>query len=328
MRRREFITLLGGAAAWPLAARAQQSGRVRRVGMLLNGGENDRLRQAYLGAMREGLAKLGWVEGRNLQIDLRWNDDAAGFDRDATELVNLAPDVIVTSGGAATRAVQQQTHTIPIVFAVGGDAVANGLVHNIARPDGNVTGFSSPEPSVAGKWLELLKEAAPRVTRVAILFNPDLAATAPIYVSLIEAVAPALGVEVSTMPIHNAVEIVRAIDAFAAEAGGGLIVLPPAPAPNIREALLQLVAQHRVPAIYATRDVARAGGLLTYSADTIDHYRRAASYVDRLLRGGKIGELPIQFPIKYELMINLKAAKAIGLKIPESFLLRADEILE
>jgi putative tryptophan/tyrosine transport system substrate-binding protein len=328
MQRRNFITLLGGAVAgWPLAVHAQQSVRMRRIGVLLSGAENDRTR-VNLAALREGLAKLSWIEGVNLRIELRF--DAGDPDRiraSAAELVGLAPDVMLTNS-STTRAVQQQTQTIPIVITQGGDPVAAGLVRNIARPEGNTTGFSSNEPSIAGKWLELLKEADPRVTRVAIIFTPELGPTAPSFLSSIEAAARALAVRAIQTPIRNAVDIVRAIDALAAEPNGGLLVLPPLAVTAFRETIFQLAAQHRLPAIYPSQEDVAAGGLLAYSSDRADQYRRAASYVDRLLRGAKVADLPVQFPTKYELVINLKTAKAIGLTIPEAFLLRADELIE
>jgi putative ABC transport system substrate-binding protein len=331
LRRREFITLAGGAAAsvWPLAARAQQGDRVRRIGMLIAGAPNNRGSDASVAAFRDGLTKLGWIEGRNLRVDLRFGgDEPERIRASAVELVALAPDVMVTSGVSTTRAVQEQTQTIPIVTASGGDPVASGLIHNIARPEGNITGFSSAEPSIASKWLELLKEAAPRVTRVAIIFIPELAPTAPAYISLIEAAAPRLGVDAIKAPFRTAVDVVRAIDAFAAEPNGGLLVLPPPNAVAFLQSIVQLAEQHRLPAIYPAQADAAAGGLMAYATDLVDQYRRAASYVDRILRGTKVGELPVQFPTKYELVINLKTAKAIGLSIPESFLLLADRVIE
>jgi putative ABC transport system substrate-binding protein len=224
--------------------------------------------------------------------------------------------------------VQQQTPTIPIVFIGGGDPAAIGLVRNIERPEGNTTGFSGPEPSIAGKYLELLKEAAPRISRVAIVFNPEIAPTAPNYISLIEALAPPLGIQATKTPFRNAIEIVRAIDAFAAEPNGGLVILPPPGTTATRETIVPLSAQHRLPAIYPGSDDAAAGGLLAYITDTVDRHRQAASYVDRLLRGAKVADLPVQFPTKFELVINLKTAKAIGLTIPEALLLRADKVIE
>jgi putative ABC transport system substrate-binding protein len=299
---------------------------MRRIGVLSIGLEND----PVLAAFRDGLAKLGWIEGRNLRIDLRFGADNPDRIRaSAAELVNIAPDVILSSGGVATQAVQQRTQTIPIVFVGGGDPVVGGLVQSIARPEGNITGFSAFEPSIAGKWLELLKEAAPRLTRVALLFNPELRVTGPAYTSAIKAAAPAFAVQTMEMPIRDPIEIVRALDAFAAEPNGGVLVLPATAATTaIQGAILQLTAQHRLPAIYTNRDDIAAGGLLAYAADTADMSRRAASYVDRILRGAKVIDLPVQFPTKFELVVNLKTAKAMGLTIPEVFLLRADEVIE
>jgi len=334
MRRREFITLLGGAAAaaWPLAARAQQGERMRRVGVLMAGAEGDPDQKANLAVLWEGLAKLGWVEGRILRFDVRFGaGDLARIRASAAELVGLAPEVIVVAGTtAATIAVQQQTKTIPIVFTQGGDPVVNGLVRSLARPEGNTTGFSNFEPTIAGKWLELLKEAAPRVNKVALLFNSELSLTAvgPAYISSIEAAAPTFSVQTVKLPVRDAIDIVRGIDVFAAEPNGGLIMLPPPPQGANRDTIIRLAVQHRLPAIYANRDNAAAGGLISYGSDLADQYRRAASYVDRLLRGAKVSELPVQFPTKFELVINLKTAKAIGLTIPEAFLLRADELIE
>ena len=328
IRRREFMTLLGSAAAWPLAAQAQGE-RARRIGILLSASENDRDQQANLGAFREGLATLDWVEGRNLRIDLRFGEGNPEHLRDyAAQLVGLAPDVIFAIGGASTRALQQQTKTLPIVFS-GPDPVDAGLVRNVARPERNITGFSFYGSSIAGKWLELLKEAAPRVARVAIIFNPELTLTPSRYLSPIETAAAALGVPAVNTPVREAADIVRAIDAFAAEPNGGLLVLPPPP-PNIsvRNTIFQLAEQHKLPAIYPRRAEAAAGGLLAYAPDLVDLHRHAADYVDRLLRGTKVSELPIQYPTKFDLVINSKTAKAIGLTIPEAFLARADEVIE
>jgi len=330
MKRRHFITLLGGAAAaWPLAGRAQQVERVRRIGWLIGRSEKDPISQANRTAFQEALAKLGWIEGRNLRIDIRFAaDDPDHIRAYAMEFVGLAPDVIVTSAAFATRAVQQQTQTIPIVFIGGGDPAAIGLVRNIERPEGNITGFSGPEPSIAGKYAELLKEAAPGVSRVAILFNAEIAPAAPNYISLIEALAPALGIQAIKAPFRNAIDIVRAIDAFATEPNGGLVILPPPNTTATRETIIPLAAQHRLPAMYPGLADAAAGGLLAYTTDTVDRHRHAATYVDRLLRGAKVADLPVQFPTKFELVINLKAATAIGLTIPEALLLRADKLIE
>jgi ABC-type uncharacterized transport system substrate-binding protein len=333
MQRREFITLLGGtAAAWPLAARAQQDGRVRRIAALLGEAPTERA-SASFPAFREAIAKLGWIEGRNLRIDLRAGaSDPNQIRAAAAELVGLAPDAIVTSTVAATRAMQQQTQSIPIIFTgVGGDPVAARIVESIARPEGNTTGFTNLFNSISGKWMELLKEAAPRVARVALIFNPAFSIGALTggdgYIAHAEAAAPALGVQLIKMPVRNDLELARAIDAFGGEQNGGLLVLPP-PAVNVG-LLNRLAAQHRLPGIYPDRVfVVRGEGLMSYASVAADRYRGAASYVDRILRGTKVNELPVQFPTKFELVVNLKTAKAIGLTIPEAFLLRADEVIE
>jgi putative ABC transport system substrate-binding protein len=277
--------------------------------------------------MREGLAKLGWIEGRNLRIAVRFTaDDPERLRAFAAELVGLAPDVMVTNA-STTRAVQALTQTIPIVIAQGGDPVAAGLIKDIARPEGNITAFSAPEPSIAGKWLELLKEAAPRLTRVAVVFNTEFGPTVPSYLASIEAGAPALGVQIIRKPSRNAIETVRAIDTFAAEPNGGLLVMPPSTG-LYRETIIPLAEEHRLPAIYPTRENVVDGGLMSYIQNSVDQYRRAASYIDRLLRGTKVAELPVQYPTSYQLVINLKAAKAIGLTIPAQLLLRANELIE
>jgi putative ABC transport system substrate-binding protein len=331
MSRRDFITLLGGAAAasslWPLAARAQGE-RMRRIGILLGVAENDRDEQANLGAFLEGLRTLGWIEGRNLRIDLRFGVGDRERLRDyAAELVGLAPDVIFAIGGAPTSALQQRTQTTPIVFR-GPDPVDAGLLRNIARPERNITGFSVYGSSIAGKWLELLKEAAPRLGRVAIIFNPELTLNPSRYLASIGAASAALAVPAVNTPAREAGDIVRAIEAFAAEPNGGLLVLPPPPNMSVRNTILRAAEQHKLPAIYPSQADAAAGGLLAYATDLIDLDRRAASYVDRLLRGAKVSELPVQFPTKFELVINLKAAKAIGLTVPPTMLAIADEVIE
>jgi putative tryptophan/tyrosine transport system substrate-binding protein len=327
MRRREFIAGLTGAISWPLVARAQGE-RMRRIGMLVGLAENERDDQANLSALREGLAKLGWIEGRNMRIDVRFGAGEPDRIRAyAAELVDLAPDVIFANGGAAASALQQRTQTIPIVFR-GPDPVGAGLVQNITRPEGNITGFSVFEPSIVGKWLELLKEAAPRLTRVAIIFNPEMVLIVSRYLSPIEVAASALRLPAVNTPVRNAVDIVRAIDAFAAEPDGGLLVLPPPPNASIRDTILRLAEHHKLPAIYPSQADATAGGLLAYATDLVDVDQRAASYIDRLLRGAKIGELPVQFPTRFELVINLKTAKAIGLSIPHNMLATADELIQ
>jgi ABC-type uncharacterized transport system substrate-binding protein len=326
-QRRSFLTLLGGAAAaWPAAAGAQQDGRLRQVGVLTGGTEDNSDTRAQLAALRDGLAKLGWIEGRNLRINPRFS----GTDPDrmrpyAVELVSLAPDVILASSRPATTAVQDQTKTIPIVFTAGNDPVTEGLVQNIARPEGNTTGFTSFVDSISGKWLELLKEAAPPITRVALVFNPQTVNAG--YFRPIEEAAPRLGVQAIKIPVRDPLETVRALDAFAAEPNGGLLVVPVLPNDSY-QMLHRVAAQHRLPDIHSNRNRVAEGGLMTYAADSLDRYRRAATYVDRLLRGAKVSELPVQFPTKFELVINLKTAKAIGLTIPEAFLLRADEVIE
>jgi ABC-type uncharacterized transport system substrate-binding protein len=324
LRRREFIAGLGGAAAWPLAARAQQDGRVRRVGFLSFAADTYRGNQDTLSLLREGLQKLGWFEGRNLLMEIRF---AAGDPERtrayAAEIVNHAPDVIVTNFGAATRAVQERTRTIPIVFAGVGDPT--GHVANLARPEGNMTGFTNLVGSVGGKWLELLKEAAPAVARVAVPFNPEVA-PAPVYLSAIEAGARTLTVQVVRMPLRDTLETVRALDAFAVRPNGGLIVHPSAMALAPRE-IIGLAAQHRLPAIYVNRYFVVEGGLMAYGARQ-DFAQGVPTYVDRLLRGVKVSELPVQLSTKFELVINLKTAKAIGLDIPATLIARADEVIE
>jgi putative ABC transport system substrate-binding protein len=330
VKRRQFITLLGGAATWPLAARAQQGERMRRIGVLSEGAENDEMAHAAITALKEGLAKLGWDEGRNLRIELRFGGaDTRQFLAYAAELVGLAPDAIVTESGATTRAVQQQTRSIPIVITGAGDPAFTGMVKSLARPEGNVTGITNLYASIGGKWLELLKEAAPQVERVAIVHNPQLnTAVGSGYVPSIEEAARTLAVKVISIPYRDAVDIVRATDAFAAEPNGGLIVLPPTPTAANRETILRLAAEHRLPAIYSGRPQVGEGGLIAYGSVPTDRFRRAASFVDRILRGAKVSELPVEYPTKFELVINLKTAKAIGLTIPEAFLLRADELIE
>jgi putative ABC transport system substrate-binding protein len=327
VRRRVFITLLGGAAAaWPLAARAQQGEKVRRIGVLANSSEDNSNTRANLTALREGLAKLGWIEGRNLRIDQRFTlSDPARMRTYAVELVGLAPDAIIATSRPVTTAVQEQTKSIPIVFTAGSDPVSNGLLQNIARPEGNTTGFTSAVDSLSGKWLELLKAAAPHITRVALVFNPQTVNVG--YFRPIEAAAPLLGVQAIKTPVRDPLELVRAIDAFAAEPNGGLLVVPVLPEDSY-QMFHRVAAQHRLPAIHYTRGKVVDGGLMTYATDFPDIHRRAAAYVDSILRGTKVSELPVQSPTKFELVVNLKTAKALGLTIPEGFLLQADELIE
>jgi putative ABC transport system substrate-binding protein len=322
--RREFIAGLGSAAAWPVVARAQQDGRVRRIGMLI-GGPDDPVTQAWAAAVRGGLTKLGWIEGRNLRMDLRFSGDGNRISGFAAELVSFAPDLIVTSSGNAFKTVQQETRTIPIVFVAAGDVVTNGLVSNIARPEGNATGFANFYSSIGGKWVELLKEAAPHVARVALIFNPEIGRA---FFDSIEATAAALTIKAIKTPVSSAAEIERAIDAFAAEPNGGLVVMPGAFTLAHREIIIRLAAQHRLPAIYSNTTRVADGGLIAYAPDFNDLHRRAASYVDRILRGTKVRDLPVQFPTKFELAVNLKTAKALGLTIPEKLLATADQVIE
>ena len=325
MKRRDFITLLSGAAAaWPLAARAQQRERIGRVGVLNSETGTNAMWPAEIGAFREGLARSGWVEGRNLLIEIRHGaGDAARFRALAVELVSLAPDVIVTTSGATTRAIQGQTKTIPIVFTGSGDPVATGIVMNIARPEANTTGFVNLHASIGGKWVELLKEAVPSLARIGAIFNPDIAAGS--YFPAIETAAAALGLQLSKIPVRTAVEIVRGIDGFAVEQNGGLIAVPP---PVHPETIIEVAAQHRLPAIYVSRLEMADGGLMAYGSNPFDRFRGAAGYVDRLLRGAKANELAVQFPTKFELVVNLKTANAIGFTIPGALLSRADEVIE
>jgi putative ABC transport system substrate-binding protein len=326
--RRELIVTLGGAAAaWPLAAHAQQGERMRRLGVLMLPAESDLRAQALLAALRQGLQQLGWIEGRNLRIELRYSAvDFARMRANAQELVELAPDVIVTGSAPTTRALQARTKTIPIVFLSVGDPVANGFVTSISHPGVNTTGFTNLFPSIAGKWLELLKEAEPRVNRVALVFNSEI--RPEIYLIPIEAAATVIGVKTIRTPVRNATGIERALDAFAAEPDGALILVPPTLLDADREVILRLARQHRLPTISFDRLYVTEGSLMSYGPDLRDLWRRAASYVDRILRGEKPGDLPVQFPTKFDLVINLRTAKAIGLEIPRKLLARADEVIE
>jgi putative tryptophan/tyrosine transport system substrate-binding protein len=328
MQRREFITLLGGAAAaWPLAARAQPDGRVRRIGILDTSDEADRFVQARWAATREMLAKLGWVEGRNVRFDLRFStNNPDRMRRHADELVRLAPDVIRVAGGPTTQALLQRTQTIPIVFTSVGDPMAIGLLKNIARPEGNVTGITGQYQSLGGKWLELLKEAAPRTARVALVFNAENVNDQ--YFGVIGAAADVLAVKAIRMPYRDAAELEHGIDAFAADPNGGLLMLAPPPSPGNRELINRLALKQRLPTMYQSKYYPAEGGMMGYGADGDEQHRIAASYVDRILRGAKISELPVQFPTKFELVVNLKTAKAIGLAIPPTLIARADEVIE
>jgi putative ABC transport system substrate-binding protein len=327
MRRRAFISLLGGvSAAWPLAARAQQPQKMRRIGVLMNLAADDPEALSRITAFVQGLQQLGWTEGRNMRIDTRWGaGDAARFHRYAEELLALVPDVVLASGTPAIQALQQATRTVPIVFASVGDPVGMGLVASLARPGGNVTGFTPMEFGFGAKWLELLKEIAPRVTRVAVLRDLTIG---PAQLSAIQAVAPSFGVELSTVGVREASEIERAIAAFARSSNAGMIVTASTSAAVHRELIVALAARHRLPAVYSFRYYATRGGLISYGPDTTDPFRHAAGYVDRILKGEKPGDLPVHQPTKYQLVINLKTAKALGIEMPASVLARADEVIE
>jgi putative ABC transport system substrate-binding protein len=329
MRRREFITMLGGAAAaWPIAARAQQGERVRRVGVLLPAAADDSEFQTRVAAFHQGLGQLGWTIGRNVRIDIRWaTTNGADIRRHAAELVTLAPDVILAHGASTVVPLLQVTRSVPIVFPVAGDPVAAGFVDSMARPGGNATGFMTFEYSLSGKWLELIKQIAPGVTRVAVLRDPAVITGASQFAA-IQAVAPSLRVEVNAMNLRDAGEIEHAVAAFARASNGGLIVTTGGFAQLHRDLIITLAARHKLPAVYYERFFVAGGGLLSYGADYVDQYRRAAGYVDRILKGEKPADLPVQAPTKYELVINLKTAKALGLDVPPALLARADEVIE
>jgi ABC-type uncharacterized transport system substrate-binding protein len=330
MRRREFITLLGGAvaAAWPLAAQAQQPERMRRIGVLMNAAAADSEYQSWLGAFLKALQELGWIDGRNVRIDTRWaTTNAAEIRKHAAELAALAPDVVLAPGASTVGPLLQVTRTVPIVFPIIVDPVAGGFVDSLARPGGNATGFMLFEYSISGKWLELLKQIAPGVTRVAVLGNTDTS-TGPAQFGVIQAVAPALRVEVSSFNKRDDSEIERAITAFARSPNGGLIMTAGGPALIHRDLIITLAARHKLPAVYFDRAFVAAGGLLSYGPDRIDLYRRAAGYVDRILKGEKPADMPVQAPTKYQLVINLKTAKALGLDVPVHLQQIADEVME
>jgi ABC-type uncharacterized transport system substrate-binding protein len=329
MKRREFITLLGGAAAWPLAARAQQADRMRRVGALMGFAESDREGQIFIAAFREGLHNLGWTEGRNIRFDIRWAAlDAELVQRFAKELVALQPDLILSHVTPTTVALLQQTRTIPIIFVWVSDPVGSGFVASLARPGGNATGFTPLVGSLGGKWVELLKEIAPHVVRAVALFNPTMAPYAEYYLSPFKAAAAASGVEAVAAPVHNLSELESVITAQARERNGGLIVMPDTFTIGHRADITMLTTRYLVPAVYWSRDFAELGGLMSYGPDVADEFRRAASYADRILKGERPSELPVQAPIKFKLVINLKTAKTLGIDVPPTLLARADEVIE
>ena len=328
--RRKFLAALGGAAAaWPLAARAQQGERMRRIGVLMALAADDPDAQIRIGAFLQGLQQLGWTVGRNLQIETRWaTTDTDSLRKHATELVALAPDVLVAGSGTATIApLLQTTRTVPIVFAVAVDPVGAGFVASLARPGRNATGFTTFEYGLSGKWLELLKEIVPRVTGAAVLRDPTIASGIGQFAA-IQAVAPSLGIELSAVDARDVDEIDRAVTTFARSGDGGMIVTPSPATSHHSNRIIALAARHRLPAIYGWRFLAAAGGLISYGADLVDQYRLAAGYVDRILKGEKPADLPVQIPTKYELVINLKAAKGLGLTVPPNLFARADEVIE
>jgi putative tryptophan/tyrosine transport system substrate-binding protein len=330
MRRRDFITLLGGAAAtWPLAARAQRSERMRRIGVLTTFAESDQLYQANLALFREELQKLGWAIGRNLRIDVRWAAlDAEATQRFAKELVASQPDLILSNDTPTTAALLQQTRTIPIVFVTVSDPVGSGFVQGFARPGGNVTGFSTTEGSLGSKWLELLREIAPRVVRAVLLFNPTTAPYFEFYSKSLKTAAASSGEEATIAPVHDMSEFESVVAAFAREPNGSLIVLNEVFMIAHRLEIVSLAGRYHLPAVYPLRSFAEIGGLLSYGVDLTDNFRRAATYVDRLLKGAKPSDLPVQAPVKYDLVINLKTANALCLDVPAHLQQLADEVIE
>ena len=329
MRRRDFIkAIVGSATVWPLTARAQQTERVRRIGVLMNIGADDAEAPVLVGAFSQGLAEAGWIIGRNARIDYRWYQGNAEAARAyAAELLALTPDIILTSGTPGTTAVKQLTRTVPIVFTRVGDPVGSGILNSLARPGGNVTGFMNYEFSFGGKWVDLLKEIAPHVSRVAV-FRDETNPTGIAQFGIIQAMATSVGLQVTPVSVSNSDEIASAVEAFAHSPNGGAIVGGSALYTVHRDLILKLIARYKLPAIYNDRIIVASGGLISYGPDRVDMYRRAAGYVDRILKGEKPGDLPVQAPTQYEMVINLKTAKALGLTVPQSLLARADEVIE
>jgi putative tryptophan/tyrosine transport system substrate-binding protein len=331
MRRREFIAFVGSTAvAWPYTARAQQSERVRLIGVLMGYAESGSSGQTLIAAFRDGLQQLGWTEGRNIRIDIRWAtpDDTESIRRFAMELVALQPDLIISSTTPITAALQQQTRTIPIIFPALSDPVGSGLVASFSRPGGNITGFNVSEPTQTGKWVELLREIAPHVARVAMLYNPASAPYAEYWLNPFKDAAASLAIEAISAPIRDESELDSVIAAQAHEPNSGLIAMPDSFTIAYRLEIISLADHYRLPAVYPYRFFAEVGGLISYGVDLVDNYRRVATYVDRILKGEKPSELPIQAPVKFELVINLKTAKALGLTVPPALLARADEVIE
>jgi putative ABC transport system substrate-binding protein len=329
MRRREFITLLGGSAVWSIAARAQQADGVRRIGVLMARKTDDVEGQKQFAALRQGLAEFGWSEGKTLHLETRWTvADPAEALKFAQELVGSKPDVLVANGTPSLIALRQVTSTIPVVFVSVADPVGQGFLPSLSRPGGNITGFSAEEASMGGKWLELLKNLAPAVKQIAIVYNPETAPYGPMFFPAMQTAAPRMGVVLSISPVHTAADIERVITGLSREPGGGLIVVPDSFMFGQRQHITALAAKYRLPAIYPLRIFIPDGGLIAYGIERVDMFHRTASYVDRILRGASPVELPVQQPIKFELSINLKTAKALGLSVPPSMLLSADEVIE
>jgi putative ABC transport system substrate-binding protein len=330
MRRREFITLLGGAAvSWPLAASAQQPERMRRIGVLMFYAESDREGQKRVAALREELQNLGWEEGRNIRIEYHWYmGDVEKARASAAELVRLAPDVIVSNGAAGLERLQQATRTIPIVFTLIGEPVVRGFVQSLAHPGGNITGFTNLEASTAAKWMELIKEIAPSVKRVAIIYNPATSPFAILFARSAEVAAHTLALEPVSGVVHSPAEIEATIKTLATDPGAGLIVIPDGFAQTHRKLIIELAARYNLPAVYPFRFFPNDGGLVSYGVEPLGVFRQTAAYVDRILRGAKPADLPVQQPTKFELVINLKTAKSLGITVPPTLLVRADEVIE
>ncbi len=327
MRRREFMGLVGGVAAWPVAARAQQPDAVRRIGVLVGLAENDANMIARLAALRQGLARRGWSEGRNIRIDYRYAPAGANAQALAKELVVSQPDVILAHTVSIAAALQKESRTIPIVFVSLADPIGSGFISSLARPGGNMTGLMTFEPSIAGKWCSMLKEVNPRIKRAAFMANPEVK-TYEFYLRATQTPAAALDIELVPRPIKNVTEITNAIEEFARVPDSGLIIPPDVFTVSHGDFIIALAAQHRLPAVYAFGNLVSAGGLMSYGTDRVDEMRQAASYVDRILRGDKPSELPVQAPTKFETVVNLKAAKALGVTVPPGLLLAADEVIE
>jgi len=331
IRRREFITLLGGAAAWPMAVRAQQGDRVRRIGVLMGLNENDPVAKTYVSAFTQALADLGWTDGRNIRIDQRWGSaDIKRMQAFARELITLKPDVILGSSTPVIATLQRGTKTIPIVFVVVSDPVGSGFVESLPRPGGNITGFVDIEGSVSGKWIEILKDLVPGIARAALLFNPDTSTYLNYYLQPFEAAARSGAMEPTAVAVRTAEDIERVVASLGNRTDTGLVVAPGSflATPHIRDLIISLTARYRVPTIYPYQYYVAAGGLISYGIDNTDLYRRSATYVDRILKGAKPADLPVQLPTKFEFAVNLKTAKALGLNLSREFLLLADEVIE